>query len=1005
MIFLPNHDQQLHDGRRRIGCTCIIAACLLFLMDGCSIFKIPVVDATATESTTVPITPNSTVLVTGAAGFLGSQVSLAILRLYSPKHLILLDNFESTYMHDGSSSSPPFAGTAFTSAEYLAKFKQEYNLHKTQQFLTLMEYKRQRMFTILQSCVTTRTTHCQFYKADLRPTIPEYFDTGEIPLLNHIFEQYKDITHVLHLANEENSRSKLNKPPGRNMLQSTKAGMTETMLEQLRKENKKRQKMGKPTLQYVFRSSYEVYRDAAPDIEDEEEKLTTDPSSASKLLLRHCDEVENITSPANLHGTYKRIDEILARAYAEEDSVPSVGLRLFPLYGPWDSSPLFSSASASTVTGATDASAPLIAEGRGLDVFSLCERIVSLDPMEPLIPLTSSNLDDATLQHHQNEWKQMYQRLTRKHDFVFIDDAVDAVLSALQFPMASTFTTWPIIFNVGGGTTTGASIADIIHIMEQIFPRSIDEAKFEVLLNRLTAFFGDDSKVPTARGVLANITRAQYFLNYKPRVSLQQGILRTLSWHHDRLHPYGLPMSYDNLNVDELDVEKDTDTPLSTTATHSPPESLLSSGIAACSPLDKECLQGSAVFPCVSECANRRVCLPSIYDHVIPATLELTMGCSAVMYTVLLGKNITAEDLPNASVAVSSDAHGFFADENGGKCNLAFVTEGSKILTELDPRNSPKKAPSKKLGIWELVPVPHISWSISSLLEEDEEIISLFASQEAQMLIPKLSPGIFFASTVKYAVYVKPNVVISDVNAILNLMNERPRGGGMAGMNSGISMLLLQNLPPDSGLSSNPWSHVEEDSLPDIRGAQQESAYQSIQIGLHGQILLNIPHGVDSSFVVHSLQLEDARLLRCDVYAEVLQWESFREGEAKSLEFVLGLHNLWSRLIMQWAGYHPWWEDENAEGAADGALSQTEPGGSAPSIDQILRENLESFNKGDLDGTTATDDSVEGKKKTLTEAAASAVRRSKWFAVLSSKVTHQFVRIVPADIGLVMKLT
>jgi hypothetical protein len=169
--------------------------------------------------------------------------------------------------------------------------------------------------------------------------------------------------------------------------------------------------------------------------------------------------------------------------------------------------------------------------------------------------------------------------------------------------------------------------------------------------------------------------------------------------------------------------------------------------------------------------------------------------------------------------------------------------------------------------------------------------------------------------------------------------------------------------------------------------------------------LLNIPHGIDSSFVVHALQLEDARLFRCDVYAEVLQWESFRDEEAKSLEFVLGLHNLWSRLIMQWAGYHPWWEDEIVEGKADGALSQTEPGGKAPSIDQILRENLESFNEGDLDGNTATDDSVEEKKRTSTETAASAVQRSKWFAVLSSKVTHQFVRVVPADIGLVMKLT
>jgi len=991
MVLLPRHRQRLHEELWSLGVTFIIIVAHLFL-------SIADADATMTagETKTVPITANSTVLVTGAAGFLGSQVSLAILRLYSPKHLILIDNFESTLMHDGSSSSPPFSGAAFTSAEYVAKFKQEYSMHKTQQFLTLMEYKRQRMFTILQLCATTRATHCQFYKVDLRPTIPEYFDIGEIPVLNHIFEQYDDITHVLHLANEESSRSKINKPPGRHMLQSTKAGMTETMLEQLRKENKKRTKKGKPSIQCVFRSSYEVYRDAGDDDEGENISLPTD--GISKLLLRHCDEMETISSPANLHGTYKRIDEILARAYAEDDSIPSVGLRIFPLYGPWDSSPISSSSSASTtINAAADANALMIAEGRGLDVFSLCERIVSLDPMEPLIPLTKDSWNDAALQHRQNEWRHLYQRLTQRHDFVFIDDAVDAVLSALQFPMASASTTWPIIFNVGGGTTTGTSITEIIHMLEQFFPRSTHETKIEALVNRLETFFGDE--VPKTKGVLANTTRAQYFLNYKPSVSVQEGIQRTLSWHNDRLHPYGVPFLEDITN-DEIEEERDPAAD-STSANYSPPESLISSGIAGCSPLDKECLRGSAVFPCVSECANRRVCLPSIYDYVIPTTLRLTMGCSAVLYTILLGKDISTEDLKNSNVAVSSNGKGFFPDENGGKCNVAFVTEGSKIFAELDPKKGPKTDPLLQLGIWMLIPVPQTTWSLSSFLEEDDEIISLFATQEGQMLIPKLSPGIFLASTVEYAVYIDPNVVLTDAKAILNLMSERPQGGGIAGMNSGVAMLLLQNRPYDASINSNPWSDLEEGSIPDTLGAQQESAYQSIQIGLHGQNMLNVLNGLDLSFVVHSLQVEDARLFRCDVYAEVLQWESFHSGEAKSLEFVLGLHNLWSRLIMQWAGYEPWWEDNKLELAEDGKLSHVQSGASAPRIDQILRENLENLNEGDM---AVTDDRSEARTKPLSDVT-KAVRQSKWFAVLSSKMTHQFVRIVPADIGLIVKLT
>jgi hypothetical protein len=66
-----------------------------------------------------------------------------------------------------------------------------------------------------------------------------------------------------------------------------------------------------------------------------------------------------------------------------------------------------------------------------------------------------------------------------------------------------------------------------------------------------------------------------------------------------------------------------------------------------------------------------------------------------------------------------------------------------------------------------------------------------------------------------------------------------------------------------------------------------------------------------------------------------------------------------------------------------------------------LRENLENLNEGEM---AATDDRLEGRTKPLSDVT-KAVRQSKWFAVLSSKMTHQFVRIVPADIGLVVKLT
>jgi len=56
---------------------------------------------------------------------------------------------------------------------------------------------------------------------------------------------------------------------------------------------------------------------------------------------------------------------------------------------------------------------------------------------------------------------------------------------------------------------------------------------------------------------------------------------------------------------------------------------------------------------------------------------------------------------------------------------------------------------------------------------------------------------------------------------------------------------------------------------------------------------------IDSSFLVHSLQGEDARMLRCDVYSEAAQWGS--SSDERSLEFILSLHDFWSRAGNHWS--------------------------------------------------------------------------------------------------------
>ena len=94
-------------------------------------------------------TTRSFILITGAAGFLGSELSMALHRTYAPKLIICVDNMDAR-RHVG-------------------------NEKKTEEELSKFEFKRQRVFHVMQ----TLGARGVFYRADFRPSIPEYFDVGQ----------------------------------------------------------------------------------------------------------------------------------------------------------------------------------------------------------------------------------------------------------------------------------------------------------------------------------------------------------------------------------------------------------------------------------------------------------------------------------------------------------------------------------------------------------------------------------------------------------------------------------------------------------------------------------------------------------------------------------------------------------------------------------------------------------------------------------------------------------
>ena len=171
------------------------------------------------------LTSDSVVLITGAAGFIGSELAITLKRTYDIKKLLLVDNLGLDSENERSFVPPPKKG---------GDDERKKAMYETisEEELSLFEYKRQRAFRIFHELtspeydddyysiieggdekeeeemdgvsITKRTNNksesIRFYRADMRPSIPEYFDFGEVPLLEGIFMSHPDITHVVHLA-------------------------------------------------------------------------------------------------------------------------------------------------------------------------------------------------------------------------------------------------------------------------------------------------------------------------------------------------------------------------------------------------------------------------------------------------------------------------------------------------------------------------------------------------------------------------------------------------------------------------------------------------------------------------------------------------------------------------------------------------------------------------------------------------------------------------------------
>jgi UDP-glucuronate 4-epimerase len=683
--------------------------------------------------------------------------------------------------------------------------------------------------------------------------IPEYFDLGEVPVLDHIFREHSDITHVVHLADPV-PHSSLQQQVIPREKEVPKAGMMEALLEQILKVQREN---GGRAPHFTYASSAEVY-----------------PYSTNSTISP-LTETQPIRTPSSLRGASKLIDEILAKMYHDMHDIYSVGLRFFSVYGPWGMP--------------------------GSPMFEMAERAVTGD-----------------LPFRDPQWKTI-------KDYVYIDDAVDATMAAMQFRPAVEKPP-AVLFNVASGQ--GTSLEAVANIMEGYFPRTKEQT------------VGDQEEMnskdlsPSNTVSFGSTKRAEQFLGYKPRVSLHDGIVQLLAWHYDRAFPYG--GRQDNMMNEKSNF-------------------IASKGIVSCLPNDKECLKAAPVFPCASECSHEAQCTSSLYDEVVGWTQALTARCETVLYTVDLHENLIS--LPSAHLKIQTTSKSFLE----GNCNLAFVSETSPLVQSLR-RNSKYRAMSAFMGFsGREKPLKNGEWILIPL-----NVPSFSGNDDILKLLPKLSPGLFFGQNTKRAIYCDPDILLDSIPKLLQEASMQPYSDEMEGATA---MLIGKGKPKNYFAQGDDTNEPpKKQILESTASVVQNTAYRMVRIAVSDKIFGDgFMALLDSRWMVHTLQSDDSRLFRCDVFGEVVQWEVNTDRSA--LEFVLGLHDMWSRVIAKQSGLKPWWIGESVVTVPEGQH--------APRRRRRLEEETEEDNSKDEmkeeddedagnDGKS-TGDNEEGDDKTETD--------------------------------------
>ena len=175
---------------------------------------------------------------------------------------------------------------------------------------------------------------------------------------------------------------------------------------------------------------------------------------------------DRVDHPVSIYAATKRADELISDSYSHLYRLPQTGLRLFTVYGPWGRPDM-----------AYYSFTKAIFEGKPIRVF---------------------NYGDM------------------KRDFTYIDDIVNGVLAALDSPPVDNTISPPHkIYNLGNNKSE--SLMHFINVIENAVGK-------KAIIDLQPMQPGD------VKETYADITESKNDLNFKPTISIDEGIPRFVSW-------------------------------------------------------------------------------------------------------------------------------------------------------------------------------------------------------------------------------------------------------------------------------------------------------------------------------------------------------------------------------------------------------------------------------------------------------------------------------------------